>query len=175
MLRLALALSSILVVLGHLAAIPALGQGSGDIREMKLRDWEPRSMLVTKATTVPKAKFPVIDVHNHLGGGKATLTPQRVAKYLEVMDSTGLQTVVNLDGGWDERLMETLAALDNAHPGRFLTFRAHQLRRDRRARLDRARAQAAGVGVQGRGEGAEDPQEPGAGPSRQLGPADRGG
>ena len=59
MLRLALALSSILVVLGHLAAIPALGQGSGDIREMKLRDWEPRSMLVTKATTVPKAKFPV--------------------------------------------------------------------------------------------------------------------
>ena len=46
----------------------------------------------------------MIDVHNHLGGGKATLTPQRVAKYLEVMDATGVQTVVNLDGGWDERL-----------------------------------------------------------------------
>jgi predicted TIM-barrel fold metal-dependent hydrolase len=33
-----------------------------------------------------------------------------------------VQTVVNLDGRWDETLKETLAALDNAHPGRFLTF-----------------------------------------------------
>jgi predicted TIM-barrel fold metal-dependent hydrolase len=79
-------------------------------------------MLVTKATLVPRAKFPVIDAHNHLGGGRERLTPQRVAHYLEVMDATGVQTVVNLDGGWDERLAETLAALDNAHPGRFLTF-----------------------------------------------------
>ena len=30
--------------------------------------------------------------------------------------------MVNLDGGWDDRLKETLAALDEAHPGRFLTF-----------------------------------------------------
>jgi predicted TIM-barrel fold metal-dependent hydrolase len=38
------------------------------------------------------------------------------------MDAAGVRTVVNLDGGWDERLQETLAALDEAHPGRFLTF-----------------------------------------------------
>ena len=38
------------------------------------------------------------------------------------MDAAGVRTVVNLDGGWDERLDETLAALDEAHPGRFLTF-----------------------------------------------------
>jgi predicted TIM-barrel fold metal-dependent hydrolase len=79
-------------------------------------------MLVTKATLVSRARYPVIDVHNHLGGGRERLTPQRVARYLEAMDATGVQTVVNLDGGWDERLAETLAALDNAHPGRFLTF-----------------------------------------------------
>jgi predicted TIM-barrel fold metal-dependent hydrolase len=29
---------------------------------------------------------------------------------------------VNLDGGWDARLKETLQALDEAHPGRFHTF-----------------------------------------------------
>jgi predicted TIM-barrel fold metal-dependent hydrolase len=29
---------------------------------------------------------------------------------------------VNLDGGWDERLEQTLSALDRAHPGRFLTY-----------------------------------------------------
>ena len=79
-------------------------------------------MLITKATDVARPAFPVIDVHNHLGGGKATLTPERVKRYLEEMDAAGVRTAVNLDGGWGERLKETLAALDDAHPGRFLTY-----------------------------------------------------
>jgi predicted TIM-barrel fold metal-dependent hydrolase len=93
-----------------------------DIRELKLRDWEPKSMMVTKTTVVEKPLYPVIDVHNHLGGGKARLTPDTVRRYLTEMDEAGVRTVVNLDGGWGERLKETLAALDEAHPGRFLTF-----------------------------------------------------
>ena len=72
-----------------------------DIRLLKLRDWEPRSMLKTKATQLKKAKYPVIDVHNHLGGGKDRLTPQRVQSYLAEMEAAGVRTVVNLDGGWD--------------------------------------------------------------------------
>jgi len=93
-----------------------------DIRELKLRDWQPRSMMKTKETVVEKPICPVIDVHNHLGGGKAVLTPERVRHYLAEMDAAGVRTVVNLDGGWGQRLEETLAALDEAHPGRFLTF-----------------------------------------------------
>ena len=95
---------------------------TGDIKDLKLKDWEPRSMLVTKVTEVSKPAFPVIDVHNHLGGGAAVLTPQRVRRYLDEMDAAGVRAVVNLDGGWDTRLKETLAALDEAHPGRFLTY-----------------------------------------------------
>jgi predicted TIM-barrel fold metal-dependent hydrolase len=38
------------------------------------------------------------------------------------MDAAGVRTVVNLDGGWGERLAETVRLLDEAHPGRFLTF-----------------------------------------------------
>lgn len=91
-----------------------------DIRDLKLRDWQPKSMMVTKETKVEKPKFPVVDVHNHLGGGK--LSAETVKRYLAEMDAAGVQTVVNLDGGWDDRLKETLAALDEAHPGRFLTF-----------------------------------------------------
>jgi predicted TIM-barrel fold metal-dependent hydrolase len=93
-----------------------------DIKELKLRDWQPRAMLVTKETRVEEPKFPVVDVHNHLGSGKAFLTPERVKSYLAEMDAAGVQTVVNLDGGWDDRLKETLAALDESHPGRFLTY-----------------------------------------------------
>lgn len=97
-------------------------QPPADIRELKLKDWAPRPMLVVKETTVDKPRFPAIDVHNHLGGGKQFLTPERVASYLTEMNEAGVRTVVNLDGYWGERLKETLAALDEAHPDRFLTF-----------------------------------------------------
>jgi predicted TIM-barrel fold metal-dependent hydrolase len=93
-----------------------------DLRDLKLRDWEPRSMMVTKATVVEKPLYPVVDMHNHLGGGNDRLTAEVVKRYLTEMDEAGVRTVVNLDGGWGDRLKETLAALDEAHPGRFLTF-----------------------------------------------------
>lgn len=112
-----LALAGALLPLAARAADPP-----ADIRDLKLKDWEPRSMMVTKTTVVEKPMFPVIDVHNHLGGGKERLTPETVKRYLAEMDAAGVRTVVNLDGGWDDRLKETLAALDEAHPGRFLTF-----------------------------------------------------
>ena len=50
------------------------------------------------------------------------LTPERVKHYLAEMDAAGVRTVVNLDGGWGSQLKETLAALDEAYPGRFLTY-----------------------------------------------------
>jgi len=112
------------LVLVMIVGLDSLGfaQQADDIRELKLRDWQPRSMLKTKQSEVNKPAFPVIDVHNHLGGGRDRLTLERVKYYLTEMDAAGIRTVVNLDGGWGRRLDETLAALDEAHPGRFLTF-----------------------------------------------------
>ncbi len=105
-----------------LLLLPLSGFAADDIRELKLRDCEPKSMLVTKTTIVEKPRFPVIDIHNHLGGGRQTLTPERVQRYLTEMDEAGVRTVVNLDGGWGDRLQETIEVLDKAHPGRFATF-----------------------------------------------------
>lgn len=96
--------------------------GTDDIRNLLLRDWEPRSMLKVKKTEIHKPAFPAIDVHNHLGGGAQALTEERVRDYLQAMDDAGVRMVVNLDGGWDERLKETIARLDQAHPERFQTF-----------------------------------------------------
>ena len=93
-----------------------------DIRELKLRDWQPRSMLVTKQTVVETPRFPVIDIHNHLGGGRQFLTNERVERYLTEMNEAGIRTVVNLDGGWGDNLKETIEVLDKSHPGRFATF-----------------------------------------------------
>jgi predicted TIM-barrel fold metal-dependent hydrolase len=114
-------------ILGLLAAalsgsIVACAQDEGDIKQLRLRDWQPRSMLVSKVTEVSRPAYPVIDVHNHLGGGKATLTTERVKHYVAEMDAAGVRAAVNLDGGWGQTLKETIAALDTAYPGRFLTY-----------------------------------------------------
>ncbi len=103
-------------VLWALFCLAARAFSAEDIRDLKLRDWEPRSMLVVKETRVEKPAFPVIDAHNHLGGVKD------VAACLAEMDAAGVRTVVNLDGGWGDRLRQELARFDEAHPGRFLTF-----------------------------------------------------
>jgi predicted TIM-barrel fold metal-dependent hydrolase len=87
-----------------------------DIRELKLKDWQPRSMLKTKVTHVEKAAFPVIDAHNHLGG------TEDVAALVRTMDAAGVQTVVNLDGMWGDKLRAALKQFDHAYPGRFLTY-----------------------------------------------------
>ena len=113
---------SLLASLFILLPLLATTQEPSDIRALKLKDWTPKSMLVVKETKLDKPKFPAIDMHNHLGGGKGFLTPDRVGAYLEEMNQAGVRTVVNLDGGWGERLKETLAALDEAHPDRFRTF-----------------------------------------------------
>jgi predicted TIM-barrel fold metal-dependent hydrolase len=105
-----------------LCASPLAAQEEGNIRQLKLKDWQPKSMLQVKETMREKPAFPAIDVHNHLGGGKTFLTPERVGAYLEEMNAAGVRTVVNLDGGWGDNLKETIAALDEAHPDRFLTF-----------------------------------------------------
>ena len=117
---------SMLVLLVAILSQPSQSQTSQpkqaeNIRELKLRDWQPKAMAKVKVTEVEKPAFRVVDVHNHLGGG-ASLTPERVSKYLAEMDAAGVRAVVNLDGGWDSRLEETLNVLDRAHPGRFLTY-----------------------------------------------------
>ena len=105
-----------------LCTAPLFAQEESDVRQLQLKDWQPKSMLNVKETALDKPAFPAIDVHNHLGGGKHLRTPERVGQYLEEMNAAGVRTVVNLDGGFGDYLKETIAALDEAHPDRFLTF-----------------------------------------------------
>ena len=60
------------------------------------------------------ARGPVIDVHTHLGRERFALT-------IQVMERVGLQTMVNLSGGFGEGLRQTLAEAER-FPGRFVTF-----------------------------------------------------
>ena len=61
-------------------------------QDLKLLDWKPVSQLVVSKTIISKPKFPVIDIHNHLGD------LDEMENYLKEMDKAGVQIAVSLDG-----------------------------------------------------------------------------
>jgi predicted TIM-barrel fold metal-dependent hydrolase len=99
---------------------------------LDLRDYQPRSMLHAGETKVPRAKFPVVDIHTHLsfsqksvkgvsfGEERIFLEPPQ--GLLMVMDRRNIRMLVNLTGGVGSGLREGVARYDRAHPGRFFTF-----------------------------------------------------
>jgi predicted TIM-barrel fold metal-dependent hydrolase len=91
---------------------------------MLLRDFRPRSQLVTKASAVRAPRFPVIDAHNHLmqpfGGGWDERPP---GELVESLDAAGVRSFVDLDGGWgEEHLHAHLDRIKNHAPERFHMF-----------------------------------------------------
>ncbi len=102
-----------------------------------LDEYQPKSMLVLPQTHVVRARYPVIDVHNHVslifgaapfGAASAQVPPppdmersrQRVAQMIPVMDSINLQTMLDLTGGTGDILKRNIAELQKKHEGRFL-------------------------------------------------------
>ncbi|MEZ5355979.1 MAG: amidohydrolase family protein [Bryobacteraceae bacterium] len=100
-----------------LALIPAAAAAQ---QALDLPRYQPKSMLHVKESAVPRAKFPVIDIHTHLGwgDGKLILPP---ADLLKVMDRRNIARMVHLTGGYGDALRNSVRALA-AHPDRFTVF-----------------------------------------------------
>lgn len=101
-------------------------------QNLPLKDFEPKSMLRVKETTITEPSFPVLDFHTHLswaarsskgvaltGDRKFIVSPDDI---LGTMDRKKLRTLVNLTGGYGNGLKEAIAKFDKAKPGRFLTM-----------------------------------------------------
>lgn len=99
-----------------LAGVLAPGAGA---QQMSFEEYEPRSTLKVPGSPVTRARFPFIDVHNHLGGA---ITPERVDGIVAAMDELNMAVFVNLSGGSGERLREVLAATKGRYPDRFVVF-----------------------------------------------------
>jgi len=76
--------------------------------DLRLGDFQPRSMLVAQAHSVPRAKFAAIDFHNHLDA-------QDPADVLRIMDECGIERTVNITMKVGE---EALAILRRFMPSR---------------------------------------------------------
>ena len=94
------------------------------LNSIDLRDFQPIPALVTHQTMVNRARFPVFDAHNHLGGEFGGGWDRRPASELiDVMDLAGVTTLVDLDGGWGEQILEAhIDKFKAAAPERFLMF-----------------------------------------------------
>jgi predicted TIM-barrel fold metal-dependent hydrolase len=99
---------------------PERGQAPGQVRRRpaegrqpefpapNIREYKPKSQLVTPQHPVPRAKFPVIDVHSHQS---TPISPGEFDRVMAGMEANNLQILVNLSGSSGARLREGVAAL----------------------------------------------------------------
>lgn len=86
---------------------------------MSIREYTPRSTLVVEEHPVPRAKFPVVDVHSH----HRRLSQDRWNTVVSEMDALNLRVLVNLSGGSGRGLEEGLAAIrQSQHADRMVFF-----------------------------------------------------
>ncbi|MBP7570510.1 MAG: amidohydrolase family protein [Acidobacteria bacterium] len=102
----------------------ALQAASQAPARLDITEFQPRSMLHVPATRVERARFPVIDVHTHLGfsGREGMSFAARPETLLPVMDRKNVRMMVNATGGSGRGLDESLERFDRRVPGRFVTF-----------------------------------------------------
>jgi predicted TIM-barrel fold metal-dependent hydrolase len=88
--------------------------------------YHPRSTLVVSVHMVPRARYPVIDIHGH---PPALLSDPVINQVGEAMDSLNLQVMVNANGSSGDRLTSQLAAVKaSRYKDRFVIFTTLSLR-----------------------------------------------
>jgi uncharacterized protein len=83
-------------------------------------DYRPRTTLVTAETLVPRAKFPVVDIHGHPPGVN---TVDGITRLVAEMDRLNLRVMTVASNVSGERLKETLSVINSTpHKDRFRVF-----------------------------------------------------
>ena len=91
-------------------------------KTLLLKDFNPVSMLHAGHNDVQKARFYVIDVHNHVNDAAGIddhMPPDRV---VEIMNKTNVKTIVILTGLWGDKLQGVMDEMVKPYPGRFMVF-----------------------------------------------------
>jgi predicted TIM-barrel fold metal-dependent hydrolase len=91
-------------------------------KTLLLKDFHPVPMLHAAAHNVDRARFYVIDVHNHVNDALHIddhMPPERV---IEIMNNTNVKTVVILTGMWGDKLQHVIDEMVKPYPGRFMVF-----------------------------------------------------
>ena len=90
-------------------------------RDLSLRLFRPQSMLKVPRHHLPRAKFPVVDVHAHLRI-KLLRVYDNLDTFVEVMDRNHLAVATSLDGRLGDELDEHMQFAWSKHRDRFVIF-----------------------------------------------------
>ena len=103
-----------------LAGTAALAASAAVVaQDLSIREYKPKSTLVVPAHPVPRAKYPVIDVHSH----HSRITRDDYARVVRDMDALNLRVLVNLSGGSGEEMKGMLAMIAaSPAPDRMVVF-----------------------------------------------------
>ncbi len=103
----------------------ALGNRPGATREPEfpspsIRDYKPRTTLVVPQHPVPRARFPVVDLHSHQ---PMPISAGQFDTVAAAMDHLNLQVLVNASGASGTRLVDALGAIRaSRHRNRMVMF-----------------------------------------------------
>jgi predicted TIM-barrel fold metal-dependent hydrolase len=88
-----------------------------------LKDFELHPMVHLPAHEVSRAKFPVIDMHNHVNDAQG-INGDKIppAEVIKTMDQANIKTIVILTGLWGEKLQGVVDTMVKPYPGRFVVF-----------------------------------------------------
>jgi len=97
---------------------PGVDPAPGPMDAMALKDYAPKPSLIVTETAVPKARYPVIDVHAHVNAR----TPDEVRAWVRTMDETGIEMTVVLTGATGAEFDKLADLYLKAYPGRFQLY-----------------------------------------------------
>jgi predicted TIM-barrel fold metal-dependent hydrolase len=87
-----------------------------------LKDFHPEPALHAAAHEIGRAKFPVIDVHNHTNDARGIGDRVDPKEMVARMDRLNLKTIVILTGMWGDKLQAIIDDMVKPYPGRFVVF-----------------------------------------------------
>ena len=104
---------------GQLRPRPGTGR-EPEFPAPKITDYKPKSTLVVPEHPVPRAKFPVVDIHGH---PPALVSPQTIQTVLDAMNKLNIQVMVQANGASGDRLKQQLDGIAaSGHKDRFAVF-----------------------------------------------------
>jgi uncharacterized protein len=88
-----------------------------------LKDFEPHPMVHLPVHEVSRAKFSVIDMHNHVNDAQG-INGDKIppAEVIKTMDQANIKTIVILTGLWGDKLQGVVDTMVKPYPGRFVVF-----------------------------------------------------
>lgn|GEM_PF-80901 len=100
----------------------AAGPAARADADLRLRDFDPVSRLEVPVHLVERARFPVVDMHNHSQWYGDAWEVEDVPALVAEMDRAGVAARVDLDGGVGDQVKRHVDHFRGPYPDRFAVF-----------------------------------------------------